>query len=156
MMKKYHMPEAKPLLFQIYGNTPQLRIVNYLLEFPKNTFTQTEIIQDLGLSKTTFQKYFPYLLDHGLLKVLKQEGKTKFYSIDLQSPIVHSILFSISRASDKIADRDLQRKKNIKAYAKKWKGDQQDLVERQKIIKVELKLITQQMLTFKKQEIIAR
>jgi len=154
-MKNYLMPEAKPLLFQIYGNTPQLKIVNYLLEAPKNTFTQTEIIQDLGLSKTTFQKYFPFLLDHGLLKVSKQKGKTKFYSIDLQSPIVHSILFSISRASDKIADRYLLRKKLVKA-AVKWKGDRLDLIERQKRMKFEMKLITEQMKTFKKQEILVR
>ena len=154
------MTESTPLLFQLYGNTPQLKIVNYLLEFPKNTFTQKEIIDDLGLSKTTFVKYFPYLLDHGLLKVSNQKGKTKFYSIDLQSPIIHSILFSISRASDKKADKSLRdkslrRKTLIKAVIK-WKRNKLDLIERQKIMKAELKLITQEMKSFKTSEIIAR
>ena len=150
------MTEPIPLLFQLYGNAPQLKIVNYLLEFPKNTFTQKEIIGDLGLSKTTFVKYFPYLLNHGLLKVSNQKGKTKFYSIDLQNPIVHSMLFSISRASDKKADKSLQRKKLIRATAIKWKRNKLDLIERQKRMKAELTLITQEMKSFKTPEIIAR
>ena len=154
-MKNYLMSEAEPLLFQIYGSTPQLKIVNYLLEFPKNTFKRTEIIQDLGLSKTTFQKYFPSLLDHGLLKVSKQKGKTKYYSIDLKNPIVHSILFSISQASDDIANTGLRRKRMNKAVLK-WKHNMQDLIERERRMKVEMKLITEQMKTFKKQEILAR
>jgi len=149
------MTSTESLLFQLYGNAPQLKIVNYLLEFPKNTFTQKEIIDDLGLSKTTFVKYFPYLLDHGLLKVSNQEGKMKFYSIDLQNPIVHSMLFSISRASDKKADKSLRRKTLIKAVIR-WKRNKLDLIERQKRMKAELKLITQEVKSFKTPEIIAR
>ncbi len=48
------MSESSSLLLRAYGRSPQMRILDYLMDFPKNDFTQKEILEALGMSKTTF------------------------------------------------------------------------------------------------------
>ena len=49
------------LIFKIYGNSPNIKMLNFLLSFPKNEFAVSDIIEELGMSKTTFYKYFDYV-----------------------------------------------------------------------------------------------
>lgn len=48
----------KSLLLRILGESPKLKILDYLWDFPTNDFTKKEIIDALGMSKQTFYKYF--------------------------------------------------------------------------------------------------
>ncbi|MCH7967061.1 MAG: hypothetical protein IIB02_06565 [Thaumarchaeota archaeon] len=101
------------LVFRIYGKSPTIKIVNFLLGFPKNEFTSTEIIDDLGMSKTTFYKYFVDLVDIGMINVNPKSTKPKLYSINLESPVIQNIRRNIDFVSEKIADKELL-KLNIK------------------------------------------
>jgi hypothetical protein len=44
------MPQTERLTDSVLGYSPQMRILNYLLDFPTNDFTKKEIIQALGMS----------------------------------------------------------------------------------------------------------
>jgi len=59
---------ARPLIATVLGYSPQMRILNCLLDFPTNDFTKKEIIQSLGMSKQTFYKYFNNLEDTGMVR----------------------------------------------------------------------------------------
>ncbi len=98
------MPEARSLLLRAYGNSPQMRIIIYLMDFPRNDFTQKEIIEELGMSKTTFYKYFDNLVDFGMVKVNRKIANAKLYPINMDSPIVKSIRKNVDHISEKIAE----------------------------------------------------
>lgn len=102
------MPEASSLLLRAYGNAPQMKILDYLMEFPRNDFTQKEIIEALGMSKTTFYKYFDDLLEFGMIKITRRIAKSKLYSINLSSPIVQSMKKNVDYISEKIAAKSLE------------------------------------------------
>ncbi len=98
--------KLRKLIFRIYGKSPTIKIVDFLLGFPKNEFTSTEIIDDLGMSKTTFYKYFDDLLDIGMVNINPESTKPKLYSINLESPLIQNIRKNIDFISEKIADSE--------------------------------------------------
>ncbi|MGI0040853.1 MAG: winged helix-turn-helix domain-containing protein [Nitrosopumilaceae archaeon] len=103
------MPEASSLLLRAYGNSPQMKILDYLMEFPRNDFTQKEIIEALGMSKTTFYKYFDDLLEFDMIKITRRIAKSKLYSINLSNPIIQSMKKNVDYISETIADKELKR-----------------------------------------------
>jgi len=94
------------LIFRIYGNSPNTKILDLLLGFPKNEFTTSDIIGELGMSKTTFYKYFENLLNIGMVKTNQESTKPRLYSINLENPIVQNIKKDIDFLSEHIADRE--------------------------------------------------
>jgi predicted transcriptional regulator len=86
-----------------------MKIIDYLMDFPRNDFTQKEIIEALGMSKTTFYKYFDNLVDFGMIKVNRKIANAKLYSINADSPIVKNIKKNVDYISEKIAELEGQK-----------------------------------------------
>ena len=103
------MSESGSLLLKAYGSSPQMKILDYLMNFPKNDFTQKEIIEALGMSKTTFYKYFYSLVDFGMIIVNRKIANAKLYSINVSSPVVQSMRENVDYISEKIADQSLNK-----------------------------------------------
>lgn len=100
------MVESDSLIATVFGHSPQMRILNYLLDFPTNDFTKKDIIQALGMSKQTFYKYFDNLEDTGMVKVNRSIGKAKLYKIDRSSPMVKTITEFERKLSLQIAEQE--------------------------------------------------
>ncbi len=94
------------LIFKIYGNSPNIKLLDFLLSFPKNEFTVSDIIEELGMSKTTFYKYFDSLVNIGMVKINQKTTKSKLYSINLDSQIIQNMRKNIDFVSEKIADKE--------------------------------------------------
>ncbi|MBM2820030.1 MAG: hypothetical protein HW410_1712 [Nitrosarchaeum sp.] len=80
--------------------------MDFFLSFPKNEFTVTDIIEELGMSKTTFYKYFDNLINIGMIKINQEAIKPKLYSINLSSPIIQNMRKNIDFLSEEIADKE--------------------------------------------------
>ena len=52
----------RPFIATVFGYSPQMRILNCLLDFLTNDFTKKEMIQPLGMSKQTSS---PHRETHG-------------------------------------------------------------------------------------------
>ncbi len=101
--------EDNALIFKIYGNSPAIKIIDHLMSFPKNDFTQKEILDELGMSKTTFYKYFGNLLDTQMVSINRRIGNSKLYHINLESSIIQSMKQNIDQLSKRIADKQLKK-----------------------------------------------
>jgi predicted transcriptional regulator len=77
------------------------------MDFPINDFTQKEIIEALGMSKTTFYKYFDDLVDFGMIRINRKIAKAKLYRINMQNPIIQSLKKNVDYISEKIAEETL-------------------------------------------------
>lgn len=104
--------ENESLIATVFGYSPQMRILNYLLDFPTNDFTKKEIIQALGMSKQTFYKYFDNLEKSGMVKVSRAIGKAKLYKIDRSNPMVKTITEFERKLSMQIAEQQEARMKH--------------------------------------------
>lgn len=92
-----------------------MKILDYLMDFPKNDFTQKEIIEALGMSKTTFYKYFDNLVEFGMIRVNRKIANAKLYSINTSSPIIQSMKKNVDYISETIADRELKKEIRVQA-----------------------------------------
>jgi len=81
----------KSLLLEMFGESPKIRIIDFLLDFPMNDFTKTEIVDAVRMSKTTLYKNFEILEIYGIVKVSRKIAKAKLYRINLTHPIVKRI-----------------------------------------------------------------
>jgi len=55
------------LLIHYVGDSPKLRIIDYVIYFPLNDFTKKEILEEVGMSKQTFYKHFGEMISEGWL-----------------------------------------------------------------------------------------
>jgi DNA-binding transcriptional ArsR family regulator len=103
------------LLIRALGNSPKLRILDYLLDYKLNDFTKKEIIEALGMSKLTFYKYFKDLEELGLIITSRKIGRATLYKINLENPIVKMLIEYETKLSLQIAEREAEKmKKPIK------------------------------------------
>jgi Fic family protein len=104
--------ENESLIASVFGYSPQMRMLNYLLDFPTNDFTKKEIIQVLGMSKQTFYKYFGNLERSEIVKVTRSIGKTNLHKANKTNPMVKTITDFEKKLSLQIA---VQQERNIRA-----------------------------------------
>ena len=79
------------MLIQYLGDTPIIRIMDFLLENRLFDYSKKQIIDETGLAKATFYKYWERIVELGLVKATRSFGKTKLYRLNEQSAIVNEI-----------------------------------------------------------------
>jgi DNA-binding transcriptional ArsR family regulator len=103
--------DYRSLLTRALGDSPKLRIVDYLLDYKLNDFTKKEIVKALGMSKLTFYKYFKDLVELGLVTPSRKIGRATLYKINLENPIVKMIIDCETKLSLQIAEQEAERLK---------------------------------------------
>ncbi len=135
--------EQEKLIFAIYGKSPIINILDLLMSFPKSKFTATEIVEDLGMSKTIFYKYSKGLLNIGTVSANSEPTGPKRYYINLESPLTQNIRESIDFVSERLADKEAKRIQilPIKIMTRKFKHRRRiaDLKKLERQTKTEIK-----------------
>lgn len=85
------MRADESVLIEYFGDTPILRIMDFLLENRLFDYSKKQIIDETGLAKATFYKYWGRLIESNVVKPTRSFGKTKLYKINEQNPIVKEI-----------------------------------------------------------------
>jgi DNA-binding transcriptional ArsR family regulator len=102
----YTKKEYESSLLRAFGNSPKLRIIDFLLDNPLFDFTKKEVVEALGMSKQTFYKYFEDLEDLALVRVSRKIGKAKLYKINLENPMVKLVRGYETELSLQAADQE--------------------------------------------------
>jgi len=97
------------LLIRALGNSPKLRILDYLLDYKLNDFTKKEIVEALGMSKLTFYKYFKDLEELGLVAATRKIGRATLYRVNLDNPMVKMLIEYETKLSLLIAEQEAEK-----------------------------------------------
>lgn len=101
----------KSLLLQLTGEMPLFKIVDFLIENKGLEMTKKDIIEGANISRAALFKYWPELEKNNLVKITRKFGKTKLYTLNIQSLIVKKILdlekVLISEAIEKTSKKEL-------------------------------------------------
>jgi DNA-binding transcriptional regulator GbsR (MarR family) len=84
--------ETESLLLKTLGKSPQMRIMDFFIDNRLFDFSKKEIIEELGMSKTTFYKVWRELESLNIAKVNRKFGKTKLYILNAENEIVKNLL----------------------------------------------------------------
>lgn len=82
----------KSLLLQLTGEMPLFKIVDFLVENKGMDFTKSDIAKGAKISRASLFNYWKELEIHRLIKVTRQFGKTKLYTLNPKSMITKRIL----------------------------------------------------------------
>lgn len=84
--------ENKSLLLQLTGEMPLFKIVDFLVENKGIDFTKKDIAEGAMIARASLFNYWPELEKRQIVKVTRQFGKTKLYTLNSGSPIIKKIL----------------------------------------------------------------
>lgn len=82
----------KSVFLDIVGDTPTMRLLQYLIEGRKFDYTLTDLAKNSGISWATLYTIFPKLLKYGIIKKVREVGRAKLYQIDKENNITKYLI----------------------------------------------------------------
>ncbi|MBN2122361.1 winged helix-turn-helix transcriptional regulator [Candidatus Micrarchaeota archaeon] len=83
--------EDDSVLIEYFGDTPIIRIIDFLLENRLFDYSKKQIIEETGMSKATFYRYWERIVEMELVKPTRSFGKTTLYKLNEANPVVDKI-----------------------------------------------------------------
>ncbi len=103
--------EEKSLLLSLAGELPIFKVIDFLLENKGTDFSKSEIAKGAEISRASLFNYWPEIEKHGIVKVTRQFGKAKLYTLNSKNPVAQRIMelekTLISEAMEKMAGRKM-------------------------------------------------
>lgn len=84
--------EDASLLLQLTGEMPLFKIVDFLLENKGMDFSKLDIAKGAEISRASLFNYWNELEKHGIVRVTRSFGKTKLYTLNIQSLVAKKII----------------------------------------------------------------
>ena len=79
------------MFIQVFGSTPQLRIIDFFLDNPKFDFTREEIMDALGMAKRTLARHLPEVVGSGIVEVSRKIGRAELYRLRKDSNVIERL-----------------------------------------------------------------
>lgn len=134
------------VLLSMFGESPRMKIIDYLLEFPTNEFTAGDLVETIGMSRTTVFRELKNLEDQDMIKLASKLGKSPTFRVNLKNPIIKMMQQVIFLRSDSIADQQMASKR-VRALARASLTNQETIKARQKLLKEELSYTKEKLRT---------
>ncbi|MEX0862710.1 hypothetical protein [Nitrosopumilus sp.] len=130
---------AESGIIALYGDSPRMKMIDFFMVFPKNEFTVPELVEGIGMSRTTAFKEIKKLLDNDMIIQSGNIGKSPTYKINTKSPIIYSMQKLVSLRSKKIATSQI-RSTTLQKILRNQMVAIDQLYNRETMLKNELKL----------------
>jgi DNA-binding transcriptional regulator GbsR (MarR family) len=85
------MREESTLLIQFLGNNPTLRIIDFFLD-NRTDYSKKEIIEALGMSKTTFYKVWRQLEKFKVVLPTRRYGKAQLFKLSEDNAVIRKLM----------------------------------------------------------------
>ena len=84
--------EQKSILIELFGHTPELRVIDFLLDNNIFDYTKTEIARGAGITRPTLYRFWDKLEKAGLVTKSRKINRTQLYKVNLESLIIKRIM----------------------------------------------------------------
>lgn len=82
------MEYEKSLFLELLGDSPLLRILDFLLEGRELDYPKKEIAENSNVSWNTLEKIWPHLIYKGFVIKTRKIGKQELFKLNLESELV--------------------------------------------------------------------
>ncbi len=82
----------KSLLAEFLGDTPLIRVIDFLIENSIFDYTKTDIAENAGISRATLYNIWPTLEKFELVKESRKIGNTVLYRLNKENPVVKKLI----------------------------------------------------------------
>lgn len=84
--------ENKSFFLMQFGDTPQLRVLDFLIGNHFFDFPMTEIAKESNVSYNSIVTFFNDFVKSGILIKTRKVGKSDYYKMNLQNPFVMDLI----------------------------------------------------------------
>jgi len=84
--------ENKSIFLECFGDTPQLRVFDFLVENHFFDFPMTEIARGSNVSYNSLKMFFPKLIETGILIKTRRIGKSDYYKFNMENQFVKNLI----------------------------------------------------------------
>jgi len=84
--------ENKSIFLECFGDTPQLRVFDFLIENHFFDFPMTEIAREANVSYNSLKMFFPKLVETGVLVKTRRIGKSDYYKFNMENVFVKNLI----------------------------------------------------------------
>ncbi|RLF10195.1 MAG: hypothetical protein DRJ98_06710 [Thermoprotei archaeon] len=109
MQPRYRDFAKDSLMIKCLGDSPKLRIIDFMLYLPLNDFTKSEIIKETGMSKRTFYRHFKELEELEVVVPTRRIAKATLYKVNREHPAVRKLEELVKELSLQIARQELEK-----------------------------------------------
>ena len=84
--------ENKSLFLKQFGDTPQLRVMDFLIDNQFFDFPMTEIARGANVSYNSIKLFFPHMISSGVIIKTRKIGKSDYYKLNLSHSFVSNLI----------------------------------------------------------------
>ena len=84
--------QNKSLFLNYFGDTPQLRVMDFLIDNHFFDYPVTEIAREANVSYNSIKIFFPQLIKSEILIFTRKIGKSNYYKFNLNHPFVKNLI----------------------------------------------------------------
>ena len=84
--------ENKSLLLEYFGDTPQLRVLDFFIDNHFFDFPLTEIARGSNVSYNSLKKFFSELIKSKIIIKTRKMGKSDYYKLNLDNSFISDLI----------------------------------------------------------------
>ena len=84
--------ENKSLFLEQFGDTPQLRVMDFLIDNHFFDYPMTEMARESNVSYNSLKLFFPNFIKSGILAKTRKIGKSDYYKLNLNNLFVKNLI----------------------------------------------------------------
>lgn len=84
--------ENKSIFMEYMGDTPQIRVLDFLIDNHFFDYPLTEIARGSNVSYNSLVSFFPDWINKGIVIVTRKIGKSDYYQLNMQNFFVKNII----------------------------------------------------------------
>lgn len=84
--------ESKSVFIEYFGDSPYIRILDFLIQGHMFDYSMTEIARGAGVGWGTFTKIWASLLEKKIIVQTRTIGNAKLFKLNLENPIVQKLV----------------------------------------------------------------
>ena len=84
--------ENKSIFLECFGDTPQLRVFDFLIENYFFDYPMTEIARESNVSYNSLKVFFPRLINAGILVKTRRIGKSDYFKFNTENVFVKNLI----------------------------------------------------------------
>jgi ABC-type microcin C transport system permease subunit YejB len=84
--------ENKSFFLMQFGDTPQLRVLDFLIGFNFFDYPLTEIARNSNVSYNSLKSFFDYFIKSGIVIKTRKVGKSAYYKLNTNNSFVKNLI----------------------------------------------------------------
>lgn len=84
--------ERDSIFVEVFGNSPIIKVVDFLIGFADFDYPLTEIAKNSGVSYSTLQTFWHRLENNNIVLKTRRVGKSDLYMLNTKNPAVKQLI----------------------------------------------------------------